>query len=238
MWVTSWDLIAAGSMVTRSLRPLPSRMTIWFVAKSTSFTRRRQHSSRRSPEPYSKTAMSRCTPVSCWRTARTSSRANTTGRYWPFRPDDVVEPRQLDVENVAVQEEQCAQRLVLGRGRDLAVDGERGQERGYFGRAHLDRVPLAVEEDVPPDPVNVGLLGAAAVVPGADGLADAVEESWLGRAPRAGFMDCKHCGSGACRRDRIAHLVARPEGDQAHALGACFRSCALNIADSIGGRKS
>jgi hypothetical protein len=43
-----------------------------------------------------------------------------------------------------------------------------------------------VEED---DPVDVRLLGAAAVVAGADRLPHAVEEPGLRGAGRAGFMD-------------------------------------------------
>jgi hypothetical protein len=46
-----------------------------------------------------------------------------------------------------------------------------------------------MEEDVPADPRDVGLLGAAAIVPGADGRADSVEESRLRCADRASFMD-------------------------------------------------
>jgi hypothetical protein len=42
-------LATAGRMVTRSLAPLPSRTTIWFIPKSMSCTLRRQHSSRRRP---------------------------------------------------------------------------------------------------------------------------------------------------------------------------------------------
>ena len=38
---------------------------------------------------------------------------------------------------------------------------------------------LGVEEGVPTDPRDVGLLGAAAVVPGPDSVTNAVEESWL-----------------------------------------------------------
>ena len=86
----------------------------------------------------------------------------------PLGADDVVEPRKLDAEHLAVEKEQGAQGLVLGGGRDLVVNGERGQEGGDLGCAHLGRVALAVEEDVPPDPVDVRLLGAAAVVAGAD----------------------------------------------------------------------
>jgi hypothetical protein len=38
---------------------------------------------------------------------------------------------------------------------------------------------LAVKEDAPADPGDIGLLGARAVVPGPEGLAHAVEQAWL-----------------------------------------------------------
>jgi hypothetical protein len=75
--------------------------------------------------------------------------------HGPLGADDVVEPRKFDLQHVAVEEKKRAERLVLrGRG-DLPVNGERRQERGDFGAAHLGRIALAVEEDVPLDPVHV-----------------------------------------------------------------------------------
>jgi hypothetical protein len=100
----------------------------------------------------------------------------------PLRADDVVEPRQLATQNLSIEEKQRAQSLVLRGRRELIANGERRQERGDLDGAHLGWVTLAVKEDVAPDPVNVGLLGAAAVVPGADAVADAVEEAGRARA--------------------------------------------------------
>ena len=57
--------------------------------------------------------------------------------------------------------------------------------------AHVRGVALVVEEDVATDPRDIGLLGAAAVMSGADGYADAVEQSWLERAGRVGFAYAK-----------------------------------------------
>jgi len=68
-----------GRSVTRSRLPLPFRMTRWPALKSTSLTRNRAHSSRRSPEPYSKPAMSAGTPDMRLMTARTSSLESTRG---------------------------------------------------------------------------------------------------------------------------------------------------------------
>jgi hypothetical protein len=79
-WAVRSAFTAVGSIVARSLSALPRLTMILCRAKSTSFTRRRQHSSRRRPDPYSSVAMSRGTPDSFERTARTSSRVSTTGR--------------------------------------------------------------------------------------------------------------------------------------------------------------
>ncbi len=73
--------------------------------------------------------MRRGTPWSRWSTARTSSRVRTTGQsLGALGADDTVEPGEVDVQHVPVQEQEGAQRLVLGRGGDMAIDGQRGEE--------------------------------------------------------------------------------------------------------------
>ena len=47
----------------------------------------------------------------------------------PLGPDDAVDAVQGPVEHRLVEEQQGAERLVLGRRRDLPVDGQVGQER-------------------------------------------------------------------------------------------------------------
>jgi hypothetical protein len=136
---------------------LPARTVIWLRAKSASCTRRRTASRRWSPDPYNRMAMRRWVPRSWRMTARTSSRVSTTGRRTVRSAHDVVEPREVLFQHLAVEEEQRAQGLVLGGGGDLAVDGQRGQELRYVGSAHLERVALAVKKDVPAGPRDVGL---------------------------------------------------------------------------------
>jgi hypothetical protein len=63
----------------------------------------------------------------------------------PLGPDDIVEPRELDAEHLAIEKEQGAQSVVLGRGRHFVVNGKRGQECRDLGGAQLSRVALAVE---------------------------------------------------------------------------------------------
>ena len=77
---TSSALTMAGSMVVRSLSPLPPRTTIWLDPKSTSWTPSRQHSRTRRPAPYSRHTMMRGAQPRRSITARTSSRVRTTGR--------------------------------------------------------------------------------------------------------------------------------------------------------------
>src|SRR5713226_7588115 len=81
---------------------------------------------------------------------------------------------------------------------------ERGQERGDLGGAHLSRVALPVEEDVPLDPVDIRLLGAPAVVSGAARLAAPVEKPRLRGAGPTRFTDGAHRREGTRRRDGIA----------------------------------
>src|SRR5439155_858223 len=87
--------------------------------------------------------------------------------------------------------------------------------RRDVGRSHLSRVALVVEEDVSLDPVDVGLLRAAAVVSGADSIPHAVEKSALWRRGRAGFMDGEHGTGGALRRGGIRDVAAGRKANHA-----------------------
>ena len=51
-----------------------------------------------------------------------------------------------------------------------------GEELPDFALPHLQRVPLAVEQDVPSDPEDVGLLGRTRAAPEAQGLSHLVEQ--------------------------------------------------------------
>lgn len=112
-----------------------------------------------------------------------------------LRPDDVLHPRQLDLEDLPLQEEDLRQRLVLRRRRHLPVDGQVGQVRFHLRSAHVTGITLAMEQDEPPDPMDVGLLCTVAVAQPAYTVADLVEEarlvsSHIALAPRT----CYLCG--------------------------------------------
>jgi len=92
-------------------------------------------------------------------------------------------------EHFAVEELSGAQRLVLGGGGHVAIDGQRCEEPRDLGRSHPDGMALAVEDDVAADPGDIGLLGAPAIVAGAEGLSHPIEESRPGCSGRAAFSD-------------------------------------------------
>jgi hypothetical protein len=80
------------------------------------------------------------------------------------------------VEDVAVEEEERAQRLVLGAGAHSPPDGEIREKRDDLLWAHVLGMALSVVEDESPHPGDVGLLGPQAVVTLARGDPNAVEE--------------------------------------------------------------
>src|SRR5437667_2093573 len=96
---------------------------------------------------------------------------------WPPGPHDVVEPGHLLLKNLAIEEEQGAQRLILGGRGDVPLDGQRAQIPRELRGAHLGGMTLPVEEDLAPYPGDVGLFGPPAIVTGTDGVANPVEKA-------------------------------------------------------------
>lgn len=94
----------------------------------------------------------------------------------PPGADDPVHPGEIAAQDFAIEEEDRAQRLVLGRCAHAAPYCKIGEEGGDLGLPHLHRVPLPVEEDEPEDPADVCLFRAEAVVAGADRHPHAIEE--------------------------------------------------------------
>ena len=117
----------------------------------------------------------------------TSSGVNTTGSRLAGLARITPSMRSSGLlENVLVEEEQSAERLVLRGRRDVAVDGEIAQEVVNFGFRHFDGMAFAVEQDELPGPVVVGVLGANGVVADAAGVAKAIEEFGFGHGMTAG----------------------------------------------------
>jgi hypothetical protein len=102
-------------------------------------------------------------------------------------------------QDAAVKEEQAAKGLVLRRGRHAIVDGEVGQEASDLIGSHASGMAVGVMTDETPDPVQVGPLGAAAVVRRPQDAADLVEESQpllRGAGERGGTRQAGDAGGG------------------------------------------
>ena len=81
-----------------------------------------------------------------------------------LRPLHVIEPLELAPEHLLVQEENSAQGLILRRGGHLSLDGEMGEKALHLELAHGGGMTLAMKQDVAFDPIDVGLLGADAIM--------------------------------------------------------------------------
>ena len=84
--------------------------------------------------------------------------------------DDVGGDFDLDIEYVAVEEEDGTESLLLGGCGDIFFNGKMGEEGLDLFDSHVFGVSFVVEEDVAFDPFLVGLFGAEGVVFEADGV--------------------------------------------------------------------
>lgn len=80
------------------------------------------------------------------------------------------------LEDMAIEEHDGAEGLVLRGGREGAFSGKVGNEGLYFLGAHVFGVAFFVEEDVAANPVYVCLFGAKGVMFDTDGVADLIQQ--------------------------------------------------------------
>ena len=132
---------------------------------------------------------------------------------------ETVERRQVEFEHLAVEEDQRAEGLVLGGGRDAAAQGEVVEEGGDLDGAHLPRVTSLVEADEFAYPAEVGLLGAGGVVQSAEGDGDGLDEGHAGAPGARGMRDEPGCraGEGEVARRR------RGEAERGRRVGRRWR---------------
>ena len=117
------------------------------------------------------------TPSRAVNKTSTSGRVSTTGkRSGRLARTTSLQPAGISSEHIPVEKEDRGQRLVLGRGADVALDRERGEKLRDLWRAHLRRMPLVMKENEAPDPADVCFIGAGTIVSGANGLVDLIEE--------------------------------------------------------------
>ena len=94
----------------------------------------------------------------------------------PGSHDLMVQPVQRTAEDDLVEEEQRAERLILGGSRHVAMDRQVRQERDHLRLAHLQGMPLVVEQDEILRPLHVGILGADAVMQSPGRVTDLIEQ--------------------------------------------------------------
>ena len=116
-----------GSIVTRSLSPLPPRTTIWVGGEVNVLDPEPaafEHAKARAVEQAGHEVRHAIEPLK--HGADLIAGEDDGEAFGALGAHDAVEPRQVDLQHVAVQEQEGAQRLVLGRGRDAAIHGQRG----------------------------------------------------------------------------------------------------------------
>ena len=96
----------------------------------------------------------------------------------------LVEPGQIDFQNLLVQVQKCRLGLILRGGGHIALHRQMAQKRLHLRHAHITRVALAMKQHKAARPIDIRLLGANAVMPRAQVNAHALEQ--LGRARRGG----------------------------------------------------
>ena len=102
---------------------------------------------------------------------------------WALGVDQVSLPFKAAAKDLLKEEQEGGQGLVLGPSTDLAVVGQVRKKVAHVGPGHGFRVALAVKQDEPANPCDVGLFGARAVVTRAQVGAHAVEQTrWRGRS--------------------------------------------------------
>ncbi len=96
-------------------------------------------------------------------------------------PDDLARAADLASQNVAVQKQNGAEGLCLGRGPVFLGDVQMRQEAIDFGLTHFSRMAFSLKEDKPSDPGRAGLFRSAIVVSGSQGVSHVQQEFLLMR---------------------------------------------------------
>jgi hypothetical protein len=119
----------------------------------------------------------------------TSGRERTTGRRTGrLARGGVLETLERSAQHFAIEKEQGAKGLVLGRGADVDVGSEMGKEGLYLGGAHGLRRPPLAEGQESPGPEEVGLFGSGAVLLDPDREPQALQNAL------EGFAKAVRCG--------------------------------------------
>jgi hypothetical protein len=130
------------------------------------------------------------------------------------RAPDLVHPRKVASQHLAVQEQHGRQRLPMRGRRHLPLVREHLQPGPHLGHAHRARMPAAMPHDEAPDPVDVSLFRAQAVVHVPRPFLDGCQQTRrLQRRRLAGFVGSfmtVHASS--IRRQRLVRIGVCAEG--------------------------
>lgn len=105
----------------------------------------------------------------------------------PFGLDDVIKPRQFDLQNLAIQEQNRGQCLILRRSGNLALDCKMRQKHLHLWRPHLARMTQAVKPNEKTHPLDIRVFGTYAVVQPPDLVTELIQQFW-----RLGNWGCLH----------------------------------------------
>ncbi len=106
---------------------------------------------------------------------RLRAREDDGERFGFFGADNGGGDFNFPLENVAVEEKDGGERLILSGGGDVLFNREVGNERLNFRRAHFEGVAFVVKQDVAFYPVFVSLFGAVRIMFGSNRVANFVE---------------------------------------------------------------
>ena len=102
------------------------------------------------------------------------------GRF--FRPNEIIQPGQIDLQHDLVEEEQSRKRLLLRCRRHIPLARQMRKKSRYLPCAHLPGMAQAMETYIAAHPMDIRLLGAYAVMTNANRPLQLVKQ--LGRIDR------------------------------------------------------
>lgn len=131
----------------------------------------------------------------------------------PLRADHLVQPRQIDLEDMAIQKQHRVQCLVLGRRCAVPLHRQVAQEcRGLIG-AHRFGMPFPMKQDEALRPVQVGPLGAQTVMFHPNSPPHPVQKLLRHAEITNGFRYMKADGSGSAHPKKDRNEVGKMENN-------------------------
>ena len=126
---------------------------------------------------------------------------------WTLGARHLVDGAEVPAKDALVEKHEGIQGLVLRRGADVLFHREVAQERPNLFGSHLLRVADSVVKNESPDPVNVCLLGARAVVERANHLPHPIQQPRSGARVRRNAWGCGTDRTLAHRRSVVARMI-------------------------------